>query len=1211
MPYDSPALMESVPIGVVLLNESFAIQHINKIALVNFGLTIDTCTNKQVDHLFQTAVDTEGKKLLPQNGAVDFLIAKMQSNEGLSFGVIKPTSDRMFLHARLLKTAKGWAISLENITSDVLLSETLAFHHRLQDLMFYTMQQYFRFSPEEALQHISSSLQMVGDFIGIDKLYVFRYNSDCTMQQVVHEWHSPDINMDFLPTVALPTTQFQELLQLNIKGESYYVEDFNQLPDNTATKEVMRRHGALSSLTIPIMRRGVCIGYLGTVFVKKVHTFSENERTLLNVLTEILGYALDPLAHVDAKRMLGMVNSQTNYVIRINTAGKHTFWNEKFEKDFGWMYSESGIAEGDAMSSICEYDRDKVAGVVFQCTANPGEIRKVEIDKPARDGGIMSTLWEFVCLTDDNGTPTEVQCVGMDVTETVKVQRKLEESEKKYRVLFERSPVPYLVMVDHKFIECNVAALELTGYTKEELIGLTPVDISPALQPNGMPTMEYAMMQIQKAFSNVGHAFECVHTRKDGSEFTAMASITVSDYEGKPALFVTWRDVSALRTIQNELELKERRYREVAEHSHTVVWETNLEGMFTYASSILKEIYGYTPEELVGKKKILDLFPEGTTQRYIDQGLEMIRKTGKMQGSIVPIVRIDGKIIWVTRNSSLLYDANGVHIGYRGSDNDITERRNAEQELEKFRIISDQASHGTAIADLAGNITYVNDAWAAQHGYSVGELIGKSLSVFHPESELPKVMDSVREIQVTGGFANLEIIHMRKDGSTYPTLMSGRLVRDQNNVPLFMTSNAIDISEQKANEKKINDINQLLEIKVEERTRELQDSNVQLINAKEEADKANHAKSEFLSRMSHELRTPMNSILGFAQLLEMDNLGERQHRNVKQILSSGNHLLDLINEVLDIARIESGHLSLSMEPVDVIPVINECVSLLQPLAALRNITISAIACDNEECFVQTDRQRIKQVLLNLMNNAIKYNVENGKVTVRTQTIRNEGNKLRISVVDTGKGINPKYMDHIFTPFERIGVESTGIEGTGLGLSVVRQLMNLMGGNVGVESILGSGSIFWVELSECDSRLSEIENNLNSNSTGKKESTFKGTILYIEDNSSNVQLIEHILKAKRENIHLITSPIGTNAVDLAQEHKPSLLLLDLNLPDMHGAEVLRILKNTPETSQIPVIVLSADALPEQIETLINLGAVDYITKPIDITNFLSQIDKYTH
>ncbi len=375
-----------------------------------------------------------------------------------------------------------------------------------------------------------------------------------------------------------------------------------------------------------------------------------------------------------------------------------------------------------------------------------------------------------------------------------------------------------------------------------------------------------------------------------------------------------------------------------------------------------------------------------------------------------------------------------------------------------------------------------------------------------------------------------------------------------------------------------------------------------------EAERTTRAKSEFLSRMSHELRTPLNAILGFAQLLEMAELKTQYRDHVAQILKAGRHLLALINEVLDISRIESGRLALSLEPVLIGELLQETLIMVQPQAAAAQVILTADAAFGDPRLVIADRQRLKQVLLNLLSNAVKYNRAGGSVRIDVQA--GEQSRIRIRVSDTGTGISPEKMKLLFSPFERLGAEQTEVEGTGIGLVLSKRLVEIMEGSIGVESQVNVGTTFWIELpgavSPEDSLKAAFTGGLLAAADAVSE-VQRPTVLCIEDNPSNLRLIERIM-AQRPGIRLVTALLGKTGVEMALQHLPQLILLDVHLPDIDGKEVLQQLRADPATAGIPVVVISADATAHQEKRLRDAGAQDYLTKPLDVQKFLGIVER---
>ena len=377
-----------------------------------------------------------------------------------------------------------------------------------------------------------------------------------------------------------------------------------------------------------------------------------------------------------------------------------------------------------------------------------------------------------------------------------------------------------------------------------------------------------------------------------------------------------------------------------------------------------------------------------------------------------------------------------------------------------------------------------------------------------------------------------------------------------------------------------------------------------LREAHEVAEEANRSKSRFLSRMSHELRTPLNSVLGFGQLLEIDELTENQRDAVTHIIKGGRHLLNLINEVLDISRIDGGELALSPEAVLASDLVADAIALMRPLAGQRRIQLvfdDSGACD---CYVFADGQRSKQILLNLLSNAIKYNRMGGVVSISCTQISDA--RLQINVTDTGPGIAVERLGLLFTPFERLGAEHTSEEGAGIGLALSKRLAEVMGGTLEATSQLGRGSTFTLDLPRVEGPVERYERLSGPTSAPESSEGARAVVLHIEDNLANLALVERIL-AQRPEVEVVPAMFGRLGLELAHEHRPAIVLLDLHLPDLSGEEVLRRFRDDPSTAAIPIVIVSADATPGQIQRLLSAGAAAYLTKPLDVRQLLAVVD----
>jgi PAS domain S-box-containing protein len=471
---------------------------------------------------------------------------------------------------------------------------------------------------------------------------------------------------------------------------------------------------------------------------------------------------------------------------------------------------------------------------------------------------------------------------------------------------------------------------------------------------------------------------------------------------------------------------------------------------------------------------------------------------------------------------------------------------------------------------------YWNKAASELYGFSATEALGSDAQdLLHTQYPVP--VASILSHLLENDHWEGELVQRTKDGRTLPISARWALRRDANGAPVTVLEINRDIS----NENRVAD---------------------ELRRARDAAELASNAKSQYLSRMSHELRTPLAAMLGFSDLLEMREPREDQMVAIDAIQRAGAHLLGMVNDVLDIARIEAGRESLSLQPVEVSSVLEECVGLVGQSAAARRVTITTRLDGAGDIYVRADRQRLVQVLLNLLSNAIKYGAESGHIIVGAAA---RDGFVDIDVIDDGPGLEEGHAARLFQPFERLGAERGHIQGTGLGLALSRQLAVAMGGSLEAHSVRGEGAAFTVRLQQATGTDMPLVVPARAHSV-LADTVAEHTVLVVEDNLATIALVESVF-ALRPTIRLLTAMQGSIAVELAREHLPALIILDLHLPDLDGAEVIGRLRGDPRTAAIPVVMYSADATDREVQRLLAAGAVAYLTKPAKVTEFLAMID----
>jgi PAS domain S-box-containing protein len=771
----------------------------------------------------------------------------------------------------------------------------------------------------------------------------------------------------------------------------------------------------------------------------------------------------------------------------------------------------------------------------------------------------------------------------------------------------------------------NVGAERMLGYAAADVMNkITPADISDpqeviarakALSVEiGIPIAPGFEALVFKASRGIEDIYELTYIRKDGSRFPAVVSVTaLRDAQNAIIGYLLIGTDNTARKRAEEALLKagalqsaifnSANFSSIATDAKGVIQIFNVgaERMLGYAAAdMMNKITPADisdPQEVIARAKALSA-ELGTP---IAPGFEaLVFKASRGIEDIYELtyIRKDGSRFPAIVSVTALRDAQNAIIGYLliGTDNTARKQAEAEQKVLDQRFRDQQfytrsliESNIDAImtTDPSGIITDVNKQMEVLTGCTRDELIGAPFKNYFTDPE--KAETSIKLVLSEKKVTNYELTARARDGKETVVSYNAMTFYDRDRKLQGVFAAARDITERKH-------LDQVL-----------QEKNVELESSKSIAEKANLAKSEFLSSMSHELRSPLNAILGFAQLMESESPlpTPAQKESIAQILQAGWHLLKLIDEILDLAKVESRQVPLSKEPVSLAEVMLECQGMIEPQAQQRGIRTTFPELDIPY-FVLADRTRVKQVLINLLSNAIKYNKQGG--TVEVCCSEGATGYIRVSIRDTGAGLDPEQIAQLFQAFNRLAQEGGGEEGTGIGLVVAKRLVELMGGVIGVESEVGVGSVFWFELLSVAEPHIIVEGGKGASFAESQMSQGDQvhTLLYIEDNPANLRLVEQIV-ARQPDIRLLTAVDGNKGIEIARTSQPTVILMDINLPGISGVQALKILREDPVTAHIPIVALSANAMPRDIKNGLEAGFFRYLTKPIKLNEFMDALN----
>ncbi len=773
----------------------------------------------------------------------------------------------------------------------------------------------------------------------------------------------------------------------------------------------------------------------------------------------------------------------------------------------------------------------------------------------------------------------------------------------------------------------NVGAERMLGYAAADVLNkITPADIS---DPQEVIARARALSQelgttiapgfealVFKASRGIEDIYELTYIRKDGSRFPAVVSVTAlrDEQAGIIGYLLIGTDNSARKRAEEALLKAGALQSAIFNSANFSSIATDEKGVIQLFNVGAERMLGYTaadvlnkvtpaeisdPQEVIARAQALSL-ELGTT---IAPGFEaLVFKASRGIEDIYELtyIRKDGSRFPAVVSVTALRDVNdhGRIIGYLLIGTDNTARKQVEAEQKKLdQRLRDQQFYTRSLiesnidalmtTDPRGIITDVNKQMEALTGCTRDELIGAPFKSYFTEPQRAEA--AIKLVLLEKKVTDYELTARARDGKETVVSYNATTFYDRDRTLQGVFAAARDVTERKRFE------------------RAFQESNVELESAKSAAEKANLAKSDFLSSMSHELRSPLNAILGFAQLMEAASPAPTpaQAGRIAQILKSGWHLLKLINEILDLAVVESGKVSLSHEPVSLAEIVAECRDMMEAQAQQRGLRMTFPRFE-EAVFVWADRTRLKQIVINLLSNAIKYNREGGTVSV--DHVLTTPKRVRLNVRDTGVGLAGEKLAQLFQPFNRLGQEAGAVVGTGIGLVVTKQLAELMHGSVGVESAVGIGSVFWCELDRATAPALEAPAGEASAYAARvpPSGARRRTVLYIEDNPANMMLVEQLI-AQRSDLGLLTAINGILGIGLARVALPDVILMDINLPGLSGIEALQVLREDPLTAHIPVVALSANAMLRDIKLGMEAGFFRYLTKPIKVKEFMETLD----
>ncbi|MDH5510631.1 MAG: PAS domain S-box protein [Nitrospinota bacterium] len=822
-------------------------------------------------------------------------------------------------------------------------------------------------------------------------------------------------------------------------------------------------------------------------------------------------------------------------------------------------------------------DRNMVAQRVEKMRLKRGQFR-VEFRILAESGAEKKVRLRGEALQCKEGHPEKAVGFIQEMTSQMVANEELRKSEQRHSFHTQRMPLGSIEWdVDLNVVEWNPAAERIFGYSREEALGKNAMDL--IVPPSALPQVEVVWDELLTKSGGEKSVNENV-TRDGGLIICEWNNTPLVDLEGEVSGVASLvQDVTERETARVSLKESEERYRLLVELCPVAI-AAHCDGKIVYANPACVAMNGSKDQAALLGRPALDFVAPEYRAMVIERMRHMLEHGTRVPPTEQKFIREDGTLIDV--------EVVAAPFNYQGKSavmvvfSDITHSKTAERELRKandfLQNLMDTIPNPVFYKDSKGIYTGCNRAFEKFVGKSMDQIVGKSVHDMNPKDLADMYLAMDEKLIKSGGIQVYES-QVKQNDDTYRTVISNKACYYE---PDGSVGGIVGI------------ILDITDLKLVER---------ELLDAKEAAERASKAKTTFLSSISHEVRTPLNSIIGFANLLGSDNSAQLSHVQmdfVSRIQSSGENLLELFDEILDLSRIESGKMEVETVRVDLFEAALSALASVSDMASWAGVSLRGPDMVGE-LFVKGDLARLTQVLVNLLTNGIKFNKRGGKVAI--SYLKQEGGLVRITVEDTGAGVPPEKMDMLFEPFNRLGVEGLNVKGSGVGLTIVKKLVTMMGGKVEVDSSPGVGSRFHVTLTLAES---DADIPLKDEKRGiLTAAEAKSTVLIVEDNEDNLELMKLLLE-KHTEYEVLSASQAPEALEIARTTRPSLILMDIGLPGMDGYEALRLLKGFKETKHIPVMAVSAHTLPQDIKKGLAAGFVRYLTKPVLTRTFIKEI-----